>query len=233
MKFNYRKITHDTIEITGINSSNKKIVIPNKIDGFSVTHIGSGAFDGNQLQTVEIPNSVTHIGDWAFDGNQLQTVEIPNSVTHIGSEAFDGNVEIIQSNHKITMIDGLATVIRSKKKRDEFTIFQGSIFNTKEKCFVAQRGDFFAHGKNLQQAIEDVNFKFLQENFDLNQIVHEIKSKQTISVSEFRLITGACKMGCESFMKRNGLTETEYPLNKALEILRGQFGWEKLSKQFV
>ena len=188
MKFNYRKITHETIEITGVSTSEKNIIIPSEIDGFSVTHIG----------------------DWAFENN----------------------VDIIHSNHKIKMVDGIATIIRSKKKRDEFTIFQGSIFNTKEKCFVANRGKFFAHGDNLKQAIEDVNFKFLQENFDLDKIVKEIKAKQTISVSEFRLITGACKFGCESFMNQKGLTETEYPLNKALELLNGQFGWEKLSKQF-
>lgn len=142
-------------------------------------------------------------------------------------------LHIIHSNHKIKMIDGIATIIRSKKKRDEFLIFQGSIFNTKEKCFVANRGKFFAHGNSLKQAIEDVNFKFLQENFDLDKIVSDIKAKQTISVSEFRLITGACKFGCESFMNQKGLTETEYPLNKALDLLKGQFGWEKLSKQFA
>ncbi|HLV51087.1 MAG TPA: leucine-rich repeat protein, partial [Flavobacterium sp.] len=82
-KFYFKIQNGNCIEITGIKESSKKIVIPNKIDGLPVTHIGDGAFRGNQLQSVEIPNSVTHIGNWAFRGNQLQSVEIPNSVTHI------------------------------------------------------------------------------------------------------------------------------------------------------
>lgn len=232
MKFNYKKITAETIEVVGLSSNKKDIIIPSEIDGFKVTTIGNDAFAYNQLTSVVIPDSVTTIGNYAFYNNELTSVVIPNSVTNIGNDAFSNEVEITKSNHKIKMIDGLATIIENEKQRDEFTIYQGSVFNTKEKCFVAQRGNFYAHGENLQKAIEDVNFKFLQKNFDLEHIVSTIKEKQTISVSEFRLITGACKFGCESFMKQKGLTETEYPLDKALELLKGQFGWEKLSKQF-
>ncbi|MVX36967.1 leucine-rich repeat protein, partial [Myroides sp. LoEW2-1] len=68
MKFTYSKITHDTIKITGIKTNDKNIVIPSTIDSFSVTHIGSGAFEGNNLTEVTIPNSVTHIGSGAFEG---------------------------------------------------------------------------------------------------------------------------------------------------------------------
>ena len=210
MNFIYTKVTHDTIKITGINSNEKKIVIPSQIDGFSVTHIGSGAFRSNNLTEVTIPNSVTHIGDWAFEESVI----------------------ITQANHKIQMIDGIATVIRSKKKRDEFTIYEGSLFNRKEKCFVAKRDKYYAHGETIKQAIEDVNFKFLQENLEVQDLVNQIKRKQTISVSEFRLLTGACKMGCESFMKQNNLTETTYPLTKALDLLKNQFGWSKIQEHF-
>jgi hypothetical protein len=210
MKFTYSKITHDTIKITGINTNDKNIIIPITIDSFSVTHIGY----------------------WAFRGNNLTEVTIPNSVTHIGSGAFDGNVIIIQSNHKIKMIDGIATIVRSKKKRDAFTIYEGLLFNRKEKCYVASRDKYFAHAETIKEAIEDVNFKFLQDNLEVKDLVNEIKDKKTMSVSEFRLLTGACKMGCESFMKQNNLTETTYPLTKALDLLKNQFGWTKIIEHF-
>ncbi|MVX37255.1 leucine-rich repeat domain-containing protein, partial [Myroides sp. LoEW2-1] len=204
-----------------------EVTIPN-----SVTHIGDWAFRGNNLTEVTIPNSVTHIGSGAFRGNNLTEVTIPNSVTHIGSGAFENNVILTQSNHKIQMIDSIATIIRSKKKRDEFTIYEGSLFNKKEKCYVASRDKYFAHGKTIKEAIEDVNFKFLQENLEVQDLVKEIKEKKSISVSEFRLLTGACKMGCDSFMKQNNLTETTYSLDKAMKLLKNQFGWSKIQEHF-
>lgn len=46
----------------------KIVVIPDSIDGHSVTKIGESAFDGcTGLTSINIPNSVTKIGWRAFD----------------------------------------------------------------------------------------------------------------------------------------------------------------------
>ena len=71
--------------------------------GDSVITIGDYAFCGdftigsvgNQLISVNIPNSVTSIGSGAFYGNQLTSVTIPNSVTTIGSFAFSNNLNLV------------------------------------------------------------------------------------------------------------------------------------------
>ncbi|MDV3965409.1 hypothetical protein CMT53_02670 [Elizabethkingia anophelis] len=157
---------------------------------------------------------------------------IPNSVTHIGSGAFRNNQKIIQGNKVIQMIDGMATIVRSKKKVDDFNVFEGSFFNSKRKCFVANKGNYYAHGETLRQAIDDVNFKFLRENFNAEKLISEIKQKQKISLSEFRLLTGACSAGCEIFMREKGIKVTELPLDKALNMLNGQFGGEKIKNMF-
>ncbi|MCL2382391.1 MAG: leucine-rich repeat domain-containing protein, partial [Treponema sp.] len=61
----------------------------------SVTNIGDGAFQDNQLTSITIPNSVTSIGNSAFQNNQLTSVIIPNSVTSIGDFAFASNWSMI------------------------------------------------------------------------------------------------------------------------------------------
>ncbi len=66
------------------------IKIPSKIDGVSITSIGSSAFyNCNSLTSVEIGDSVTSIGASAFsDCSGLTSVTIPDNVTSIGKNAF-------------------------------------------------------------------------------------------------------------------------------------------------
>ena len=72
------------------DKSIKNIVIPDKINGKSVTSIGEGAFMYcPSLTSITIPNSVTSIGDNAFRScTNLTSITIPNSVTRIGAYAF-------------------------------------------------------------------------------------------------------------------------------------------------
>ena len=73
-----------------IGKSNK-VIIPKEYDGEKVVGIGEGAFSGNQLTSLKIPNSVIIIGESAFANNQLTNIEIPNSVTEISGSAFFKN----------------------------------------------------------------------------------------------------------------------------------------------
>ncbi len=74
----------------------QEIVIPNRLDGQTITSIGVNAFQGSrysgtQLTSVILPASLTSIGDFAFSGNQLTSVTLPSSLQFIGSSAFSNN----------------------------------------------------------------------------------------------------------------------------------------------
>jgi len=80
------------LTIKKYTGNDKNVVIPEQIDGVTVTRIGNYAFYNNELQNVVIPDSVTHIGDWAFFyNNKLENIVISDFVTYIGDYAFDSN----------------------------------------------------------------------------------------------------------------------------------------------
>jgi hypothetical protein len=57
----------------------------------SVTIIGDGVFQYNQLTSVDIPPGVTFIGDCAFHHNQLTGITFPESITEMGMYVFGTN----------------------------------------------------------------------------------------------------------------------------------------------
>lgn len=76
--------------ITKYNESDTVVVIPSKINGFTVETIGHAAFERSAVTSVTIPDSVTAIHDGVFANcSQLTNISIPNSVTSIGLSAFE------------------------------------------------------------------------------------------------------------------------------------------------
>lgn len=96
IKVDQRALTDDEVVatagvITSYSGTKKDIIIPNILDGQTITGIGNNAFDGKKLTSVEISDSVTNIGEGAFFNNQLTSITIPNSVKSIGECAFANN----------------------------------------------------------------------------------------------------------------------------------------------
>ena len=53
--------------------------------------IGSSAFQGNALTTLELPEGVIYVGSNAFKGNQLTSVKLPKTIMQIANAAFGQN----------------------------------------------------------------------------------------------------------------------------------------------
>ena len=88
-QFNYTT-NNGKITITQYTGSDSDVPIPNTINGFKVTVIGSDAFfQSENLTSVEIGTNVTTIADNAFfQCFTLASVTIPASVTNIGLGPF-------------------------------------------------------------------------------------------------------------------------------------------------
>lgn len=78
-----------TVSVTKYTGTDPNVVIPDKIQGYTVTAIGSRAFlQSSILKNISLPNTITEIGDRAFHSTSLGTVSIPDSVTSIAEYAF-------------------------------------------------------------------------------------------------------------------------------------------------
>lgn len=78
--------------ITGIGTCELvEFSIPEEIDGYRVTIIGTQAFwECSKLTNIEIPDGVTHIKSGAFmDCKNLESIIIPNSVMDMEGYIFD------------------------------------------------------------------------------------------------------------------------------------------------
>lgn len=84
------------ITITGWNGRLASLEIPATLNGFPVTSIGNGAFDGAAFTNLSIPTSVTNIGNGAFGRcHGLTNITLPNSISTIGDSAFEDCYNVV------------------------------------------------------------------------------------------------------------------------------------------
>jgi hypothetical protein len=89
---NYQyQVNYRNIIITDYSGTDSTVIIPDEINGRSVTMIAKRAFRRKNLTSVTIPASVTSIEEGAFRDNRLSSVNIPFGVTNIGEYSFGAN----------------------------------------------------------------------------------------------------------------------------------------------
>ncbi|MCI9524819.1 MAG: leucine-rich repeat protein [Erysipelotrichaceae bacterium] len=90
--YTYEMNSDSTITIINYGGSEKNLIIPTEIDGYTVTRIGYGAFaECKSIETLTIPNSVVSIGDYSFSqSTQIREINIPDSVASFGRYSFAG-----------------------------------------------------------------------------------------------------------------------------------------------
>lgn len=92
VSYNYDVTSYGTAVITSvdINDDSDEIIIPESIDGYTVTEIGSNAFVGCfYIKKITIPDTVASIGDSAFMScTSLTEVTVGNGVTVLPDDCF-------------------------------------------------------------------------------------------------------------------------------------------------
>lgn len=80
----------DSYTVVSYLGKDTEVVIPEKVNGIYVTHIGGEAFRGEaNIKKITLPESIVSIGDGAFMScTQLESINLPEGLTEIGNEAF-------------------------------------------------------------------------------------------------------------------------------------------------
>lgn len=90
--YTYEVLTDGTIRITSCQTSDVDLVIPDTIDGYTVTEIGANAFaNQTSIQTVKFPANLKQIGVKAFANcTGLLEVTLPDTIQGAGQLCFSG-----------------------------------------------------------------------------------------------------------------------------------------------
>lgn len=75
----------EAAEITG------NLIIPRRIFGTFIKHIGHYTFAKRDLESVVIPQGILSLGDGAFSSNRIVKLEVPGTVKSIGRFCFNAN----------------------------------------------------------------------------------------------------------------------------------------------
>ncbi len=141
--------------ITDCDNIGGGFIIPETLEGYPVTAIGSKAFyNCSKLRNIIVPDGVTSIGDRAFDYcSGLTSITIPSSVTSIGKEVFYKcrnltNIDVDRNNPNYCSNDG---VLFSK---DKTTLIQYPVGKSNETYNIPDgviniRGNAFRNGIKL------------------------------------------------------------------------------------
>jgi len=137
-------------------------------------------------------------------------------------------------------IDGFTNIIDSRRTQGEFEIikvryFGGGNLADLRKCFIARRGELYAHGETIKDAVDDVNFKFLQIDFNASSLVDDIKTRQNVTINDYRLLTGACLNGVHQFLRSHCIdyeNQESIPLEQVISLTANAFGGERIAELF-
>lgn len=125
-------------------------------------------------------------------------------------------------------IDGYTMLITSKRSQGDFTVckaryFGGGELDKLNSCYLANSGDEWAHGSTAKAAIEDVQYK-LQRTAGREEAIERVQSSQSVTVNDFRIITGACREGMRHHLSQRGIDmekQENLPLEDALKAMSG------------
>lgn len=165
--FQYTLKSNGTATIVGYTGGGDTVIIPQMLDGYTVTAIGDSAFDRKTEKykacSVTLPDTIKSIGAFAFRDTKVTSINLPDGLEDIGKGAFVGCNSItyrISANHPtFAVIDG-ALYNKSQKKliwgKKGATIPEGIKIIGDYACYKVPNCGINENGIVLPSTIEEI-----------------------------------------------------------------------------
>ena len=208
-----------------------------------IMKINNGDLDLSGTQIQSLPEGLT-VGGWLdLSGTQIQS--LPEGLTVGGWLDLSGTqiqdtyaerkkVKRIKEGDYVEgryiYVDGIFTHIKKKKTVGQFTLFVGKIKGRN----VVSDGTNYAHCDSLREGISDLLFKSAKDRGADQYKNMTLDTELTVEemVTMYRVITGACRQGSESFVKSLGELKEKYTIREAIELTKGQYNAKKFAEFF-
>lgn len=166
--FRYTLKSNGTATIVGYTGMGDNIIIPQMLDGYTVTAIGDNAINRlvsakKTYSSVTLPDTIKSIGAFAFRSANITSINLPDGLEDIGKGAFVGCNSItyrISANHPtFAVIDG-ALYNKSQKKliwgKEGATIPEGIKIIGDFACYEVPNCGINRNGIVLPSTIEEI-----------------------------------------------------------------------------
>lgn len=165
--FQYTLKSNGTATIVGYTGSGD-IIIPQMLDGYTVTAIGDSAFNkSNEIReencSVTLPDTIKSIGKFAFRNMNITSINLPDGLEDIGKGAFVGCKSItyrISANHPTFAVIEGALYNKSQKKliwgKEGATIPEGIKIIGDFACYEVPNCGINENGIVLPSTIEEI-----------------------------------------------------------------------------
>ena len=131
---------------------------------------------------------------------------------------------------KYLFADGILTHVKRAKKIGEYTFYVGKIPGKN----VVFDGEYYAHCKTFSDGVRDIEFKRASdrgaEQYRSLTLDSEVSKDEAITM--YRVITGACQQGTESFVSSLRDTKDRYTIREMISITQGQYGSRTFAEFF-
>ena len=210
-EYSYQVLDNNTVKILQYEGLNPEVVVPDTLDGHTVSVIGEYAFSKTMVQvtSVKLPDTVTALEDKVFFGcRELKSVTIPKNVQSIGQEVFGTGI----------YTESQLTEILVAPENKNFASENGAFWNRNTGVLLA-----YAPGRKGTCIVPEGVTKISDSAFEDNKNITKVQFPSTLkeigtkafenckNLENVKLPEGLLKIGSRAFYWDTAIPYLEIP----------------------